>query len=175
MAIDPFVVGVARLRTQLGATAPCHLDSPFDPEGLLAATSPGESEVPAGAAVRFDGQLESILKGIVASGEVRSSWIGSCRRCAGPVGGELEVHVRERFREGAGDDDEAYPLEGDLLDLGPMVRDAVVLELPLAPLCRQDCRGLCPECGSDLNAGDCGCEGPRDPRWATLDLLREPD
>ena len=175
MAIDPFVVGVARLRTQLGATAPCQLSGPFDPTGELAATSPGESEVPAGAAATFDGQLESIPKGIVAAGRVRSSWTGSCRRCAATVGGELEVAVRERFVEGAGEEDEAYPLEGDLLDLGPMVRDAIVLELPLAPLCRDDCRGLCPQCGSDLNAVDCGCAAPTDPRWATLDLLRGPD
>lgn len=70
------------------------------------------------------------------------------------------------------EDDEAYAIVDDDLDLRPMVRDAVVLELPLAPLCRADCRGLCPQCGADLNEETCQCEPPRDPRWANLDVLR---
>jgi len=175
MALDPFVVGVARLRTQLGATNACHVEGQFDPDGELAATSPGESEVPPGAAASFDGLLESIPKGIAVSGVVESSWIGVCRRCAVATGGSLSASVRERYVESAGTEDEAYPLEGDLLDLGPMIRDAVVLELPLAPLCREDCQGLCAQCGADLNLGECSCEGPMDPRWATLDLLRKPE
>jgi uncharacterized protein len=52
------------------------------------------------------------------------------------------------------------------------VRDAIVLELPMAPLCRDDCRGLCPQCGADRNEADCGCVAPADPRWANLDVLR---
>jgi uncharacterized protein len=47
-----------------------------------------------------------------------------------------------------------------------------VLELPMAPLCRDDCAGLCPQCGANRNEGDCGCVAPRDPRWANLDVLR---
>jgi uncharacterized protein len=175
VALGPFVVGVARLRTQLGATAECHLEAAFDPSAELAATSPGESEVPPGALARFDGMLESIPKGIVASGTVGAPWRGVCRRCAAPTGGELSAFLRERHLESATADDEAYLLEGDLLDLGPMIRDAIVLELPLAPLCREDCKGLCASCGADLNEEGCGCEGPGDPRWATLDVLRRPD
>ena len=175
MALDPFVVGVARLRTQPGAVTACALEGPFDPDGELRAPSPGESDVPEGGLVSFDGQLESIPKGVVASGSVRSPWVGECRRCARPLDGELELHVSERFLEGAAPDDEAYPIEGDLADLGPMIRDAIILELPLAPLCSEDCRGLCTSCGADLNEGPCGCEAPTDPRWATLDVLRQPD
>ena len=175
MGVGPFVVGVARMRTQLGAVSPCVLEGPFDPDGELAAVSPGESEVPPGADVRFDGRLESNPKGIVASGTVVAPGRGECRRCAAPAGGQVTAEVKERFVEGATDEDEAYPLEGDLVDLGPMIRDAVVLELPLAPLCQEGCRGLCVECGADLNQGDCGCEAPTDPRWATLDILRQPD
>ena len=58
-------------------------------------------------------------------------------------------------------DEDTYPLEGDQLDLRPLVRDALLLELPLAPLCREDCRGLCAECGADLNLGPCQCR----PLW----------
>jgi uncharacterized protein len=56
--------------------------------------------------------------------------------------------------------------------LRPLVRDALLLELPLAPLCRPDCRGLCARCGADLNAGPCSCVADRDPRWGALDALR---
>jgi uncharacterized metal-binding protein YceD (DUF177 family) len=69
-------------------------------------------------------------------------------------------------------DEETYPLVGDQLDLRPLVRDALLLELPLAPLCREDCRGLCAQCGTDLNSGPCECEPARDPRWNALDALR---
>ena len=176
MPLDPFVVGVARLRTQQGATTNVVVNGLFDPTGDLAATSPGESYVPDGDEVSFDGELESTSDGVVAAGIVRGRWRGTCRRCATTVGGAIEVAVRERFIEGADPDrDDAYRLDGDFVDLGPLVRDAVVLELPLAPLCTEDCRGLCAQCGSDLNAGACGCEAPIDPRWATLDVLRRPE
>jgi len=173
MGSDPFIVGVQRLRRQHGAQVHVVAEGPFDPDRELRATAPGESEVPEGAVVRFDGQLESIPGGIVVRGRVSSRWRGTCRRCATTVGGSIGAEVSERFIEGlSASDEEAYPLAGDLLDLGPMLRDAVVLELPLAPLCREDCQGLCVDCGTDLNAGPCGCEAPTDPRWATLDVLR---
>ena len=173
MAVDPFVVGIARLRRQLGATVHTVATGLFDPDGSLAPISPGESFVPDGDEAAFDGQLESIPGGIMVTGSVNARWRGQCRRCAKSVGGDLSVAVRERYLESAGpEDDEAYPLKGDLLDLGPAIRDAVVLELPLAPLCDEACRGLCEQCGADLNDGDCSCEAPTDPRWATLDVLR---
>jgi uncharacterized protein len=159
----------------VGATATFFVESEFDPLGELAATSPGESEVPPGGIARLEGRLESIEEGIVVAAKVSSSWLGVCRRCAAPTGGDLFVEVHERYVEHPGTDQEAYQLQGDLLDLGPMIRDAIVLELPLAPLCREDCEGLCAQCGADLNTGLCGCEAPGDPRWATLDVLRRPD
>ena len=72
-------------------------------------------------------------------------------------------------------DDEAYPLAGDELDLEPLARDAVLLELPLAPLCTEDCQGLCPTCGANRNTESCDCAPPADPRWAALDVLRDAD
>ncbi len=82
--------------------------------------------------------------------------------------------MRERFTpEGGTDrDEDAYPMTGNDLDLEPMARDAVLLELPLAPLCAPDCRGLCPQCGANRNLGDCECAPARDPRWSALDALR---
>lgn len=143
---------------------------------------PADSTVPEGAEACCDVVLQSFDGGVMAWGTVQAPWRGVCRRCATPVAGELRIPVRERFTEPGGrygdppggpdGDDEAYPIVDDRLDLRPMVRDAVVLELPLAPLCREDCRGLCPHCGADRNEEPCGCMAPRDARWASLDVLR---
>ena len=85
-----------------------------------------------------------------------------------------EKLTRERFvHEGREEDDEeAYPFADDVVDLEPMARDAVLLELPLAPLCSEGCLGLCPECGTNWNVSSCDCGPPVDPRWSALDRLR---
>jgi uncharacterized protein len=132
------------------------------------------SAVPEGAEVSVEVTLSSYPGGVMASGTVEAPWTGECRRCGGPVGGEVRAAVRERYvsdgdTEG---DDEAYPLTDDELDLEPLARDAVLLELPLAPLCADDCLGLCPQCGVNRNEETCACEQPADPRWSALDALR---
>jgi uncharacterized protein len=151
--------------------------------------------------VEVDVVLTSIDGGVEVAGTVRSQWTAECRRCLRPVGGDVVAEVREIYRpvapasvaairggsgaaaKGAAGvestssddlDEETYPLGADHLDLLPLARDAVLLNLPLAPLCREDCVGLCPTCGADLADGDCGCEEPSgDPRWAALDALRD--
>jgi uncharacterized protein len=169
---DPFVVHVARLRRSPGHSqhevrrGEVALAGPLDEAGI----DPGRSVVPAGAEAECDVTLTPFSGGIDAQGTVRAPWTGLCRRCAEPVSGELTISVHERF--GDEPDDESYPIVDDDIDLGPMVRDAIVLELPMAPLCREDCAGLCPQCGANRNEGPCGCVAPRDPRWANLDVLR---
>jgi uncharacterized protein len=180
---DPFVVNVARLRRSARSPhggEPMHvvrsgevaLAGPLDAAGI----DPGRSVVPPGAAAEVDLVLRAFQGGVEATGTVRAPWTGICRRCAEPVSGELVVEVRERFGDQRpGDepqDDELYPIVDDSVDLGPLVRDAIVLELPMAPLCRDDCAGLCAVCGANRNEGECGCVAPRDPRWANLDVLR---
>ncbi len=174
--MDPLIIGVARLRRQAGATVPVMVSASFDPDGSLGPTSPGESYVPDGDDLAFDGLLECIPGGVVVGGTVKSRWRGECRRCAKTVSGDISVVIKERYLEAAAPgDDEAYALDSDLLDLGPALRDAIVLELPLAPLCDEACEGLCVQCGADLNDGPCRCQPPTDPRWATLDALRSPE
>jgi uncharacterized protein len=175
--VDPFVVHVARLRRMPGTRWHEVRTGPVDPEHVLVRRSSADSAVPEGAEAICEVTLDSFAGGVMVTGTVAAPWEGLCRRCAEPVGGLLRIAVRERFTEPGGgygdpDDDEAYPIADDELDLGPMVRDALVLELPLAPLCRDDCRGLCPHCGTDLNHETCSCVTPRDPRWANLDVLR---
>lgn len=131
------------------------------------------TSVPAGAEVAVDAALEAAQPGVLVTGVVEAPWVAECRRCLAPARGRVRMQVRELFQPG-GDPETTYPLVGDQLDLEPLARDAVVLELPLAPLCRADCRGLCPTCGADRNLEGCGCEEvQRDPRWAALDALRE--
>lgn len=187
MSDGPFVVHVARLRRVAGArwhevrrgpVDPDHLLTPSPASGLAGA----DSTVPEGAEAICDVTLQSFDGGVMVIGTVLAPWRGVCRRCTVPVGGDLRIAVRELFAEIGGSypasaglepgDDEVYPIVNDELDLGPMERDAVVLELPLAPLCREDCRGLCVHCGADRNTEECGCVAPKDPRWASLDLLR---
>jgi uncharacterized protein len=173
-AADPFVVHIARLRRSPGLTAhevrrgPVALAGPLD----LAGIDPGRSVVPAGAEATCDVTLQAFSGGIEVAGTVAAPWVGVCRRCAVAVSGDLCIAVHERFGEGTASEDEMYPVADDAIDLGPLVRDAIVLDLPMAPLCRDDCAGLCPQCGADRNEGACSCVAPTDPRWANLDVLR---
>jgi uncharacterized protein len=75
---------------------------------------------------------------------------------------ELDIEVKEVCTDDP-DPDLMYPVEPDWLDLEPLVHDACILELPLAPLCREDCKGLCPECGVNRNSETCSCLVPTDP------------
>lgn len=117
-------------------------------------------------------ELESMADGIVVTGTLDAEWEAPCRRCLEPARGHLHVEVRELFQVHCTVED-AYPFEGEQVDLAPMAREVLGLELPLAPLCRPDCQGLCPECGANRNEVDCGHRPERlDPRWAALDDLR---
>jgi uncharacterized protein len=130
--------------------------------------------VPQGSDIRLDLRLESVVEGVLVSGTARVTVTGECVRCLDPLERTIEAGFQELYAYSAADaaeDDQA--LEGDLLDLEPVVRDAVVLAVPLQPVCRQDCPGLCPECGARL-ADDPGHKHDAvDPRWAALMELRE--
>lgn len=129
--------------------------------------------VPEGSPVELDLRLESVVEGVLVTGAATLELRGECVRCLGPVVERIEVDLQELFvypgREQE-EEEEASRLQGDLADLEPVLRDAVVLDLPFQPLCRPDCAGLCPECGANRN-DDPGHEHPadNDPRW---DLLR---
>jgi len=167
----PFLVQVAALRKQNGATRVERR------EGLIPGLGAVSVTVPDDEPVVLDVTLASYPGGITADGTVATAWQGECRRCGGPVGGRVVARVSERFAPAGGTerDEEAYPLSGDELDLEPLARDAVLLELPLAPLCREDCAGLCPTCGANRNTESCDCAPPTDVRWAVLDALRDED
>ena len=162
-----FAVNVAELVRRPGTQKEVHLVGPATSMQVV------DSRVADGASITADLVLESLTDGIVVTGTVTAPWEGSCRRCLTGVGGELAVDVRELYQQKP-TAEEAFPFHGDRIDLEPMVREAILLELPLAPVCRPDCAGLCPVCGTDRNATDCDHRPDvTDPRWAVLDDLLE--
>ena len=131
--------------------------------------------VPEGAEVSLRLRLESVMEGVLVSGEVEVPVVGSCARCLEPIEDTLELDVQELFAyagsttEATSEEDEVRRVEGEHIDLEPMVRDLVVLSLPLAPTCTEDCAGLCVDCGQRLD--DLPADHTHeqlDPRWAGL-------
>jgi uncharacterized protein len=128
-----------------------------------------------GADLVLDLRLESVSEGVLVSGSVTTPVEGECGRCLRPIGDTLVVAIQELYAyehsttDETTDEDEVGRLQGELIDLEPALRDAVVLSLPTHPLCREDCPGLCPECGvhrDDLPEDH--SHGQVDPRWAAL-------
>ena len=173
---SPYLVSIAQLVRDSPSTLDLAFDAPFDEPREFTPRGPAETDVDPDALVRVVLRLESFPGGLRARGTLRAPWRGVCRRCSKVVDGEAVANVSERFvvRRGP-EDDLAYVYEPDEVDLAPLVHDAIFLELPLAPLCRGDCQGLCPYCGIDRNEATCDCRPPSDLRWATLDGLRIAD
>jgi uncharacterized protein len=137
--------------------------------------------VPEGAPVELDLRTEAVMEGVLVTGTARAALEGECVRCLEPISEEIEVRFQELFvyddREVDPDEElEVSKLQDDLVDLEPLLRDAVVLALPFQPLCQDDCPGLCAECGARLADDPDHTHGePVDPRWAALATLTEPE
>jgi uncharacterized protein len=166
----PFVLEVRELGRRPGSMRAVRADVPA-PADLAV----GMAAIPADASLTLDLRLESVVEGVLVSGTVTAPVTGECARCLGPVSDTVTVPVTELFAypdsatEQTSDEDEVSHLVGDLLDLEPVVRDALVLDLPLSPLCRDDCRGLCAGCGERLDdLPDDHTHTTTDPRWAAL-------
>jgi uncharacterized protein len=131
--------------------------------------------VPDGAPLTLELRLESVTEGVLVTGTVEAPLVGQCGRCLEPVSDELVVEICELFAypdsvtDETTEQDEVHRVDGELIDVEPVARDAVVLALPWTPLCREDCAGLCPDCGQRLD--DLPADHAHeviDPRWAAL-------
>ena len=135
--------------------------------------------VPEGSPVELDLRLEAVMEGVLVTGTAHAELDGECARCLEPIHDEIEARFQELFvytehQTPHDEDDEVSTLEGDLVDLEPLLRDAVVLALPFQPLCEDDCPGLCIECGARLaDDPDHTHDEPIDPRWAGLAELKQ--
>jgi uncharacterized protein len=133
--------------------------------------------VPAGSPVDLDVRLEAVMEGVLVTGTATVQVRGECARCLSDIEDITSVDIQELYvydhvRTDADEDQETRRLVDDLLDLEPLVRDAVVLALPFKPVCTDDCGGLCPECGARLSDEPGHAhEAPIDPRWAALQDL----
>jgi uncharacterized protein len=113
---------------------------------------------------------------VLVSGTARAPLTGECVRCLDPLDDLLEVEFAELFVAPGNDGDEdTLWIQDDLVDLEPVVRDAVVLALPLQPVCEDDCPGLCAQCGARLADDPAHQHTDVDPRWAALEALVQPD
>lgn len=167
---------VADLRRRPGAQRPLLCAVRAGDLGPLATTA---AAVPPDGDVELDAVAEATGSDVVVTGVVRFPWEGDCRRCLRPVSGVAETEIREIF-EPTPVEAETWLLDGDSIDLGPVLREVALLSLPLVPLCSTDCAGPDPERfpatpeGEADPAGVEGGTGTRapDPRWAALDELR---
>lgn len=135
--------------------------------------------VPEGSPVELDLRLEAVMEGVLVTGSADVELVGECVRCLAPIEDDLTVSFQELYvyddvrQPPSEEEDGVSRLEGDLLDLEPQLRNAVVLQLPFQPLCQDDCPGLCVECGARLaDDPDHGHEEPIDPRWSALTQLQ---
>ena len=127
------------------------------------------------APVRAELLVESVVEGVLVTGPVSGEVTCSCARCLTEFQTDLEVELCELFAGPGhlGDQEDVYRVSGEEIDLEPMLRDELTLALPLNPVCRNDCKGMCARCGRELNDGGCDCtEDEMDPRWAALDAVR---
>ncbi|MFF7983743.1 YceD family protein [Streptomyces sp. NPDC007901] len=142
--------------------------------------------VPEGAPVELVLRLESVMEGVLVTGTARAQAEGECVRCLEPVEQELEADFQELFSypdaddrgrviaepgDDAEDDEDRFFIEDGLFDLEPVLRDAVVLALPMQPVCQDDCQGLCSECGVRLADDPDHHHDAVDIRWAALQGL----
>jgi uncharacterized protein len=137
--------------------------------------------------IELDLLLEAVSGGVLVRGTLRATAIASCARCLTPTTRAWEVDVLELHRSTTETDDGSFDEDDEDLDyelvagdtqleLDQMVRDALVVGQPVRVLCRPDCAGLCPVCGTDRNSDPCahGREEPADPRWEALRGLKLP-
>jgi len=170
----PLVLDTRELGRRAGSMRELHFSAPA-PEGLGLVDLIG---VPSGAELDLDLRLESVMEGVLVSGTVTGPLVGECSRCLEPVRDTLRVELQELFvypestSDETADEDELSRMEGDFLDLEPVLRDAVVLALPLTPLCGEDCQGLCATCGERLDdLPDDHTHDVVDSRWGALSGL----
>jgi uncharacterized protein len=167
---SPFVFDVRELGRRAGSLRTYRRSAPSPAKLGLELIA-----VPEGAPLAIDVRLESVTEGVLVTGTVSVQADGECGRCLDPIHEELDVDICELFAypdsttDETSEEDEVYRVDNDYVDIEPVVRDAVVLGLPFAPLCRPDCGGLCPECGQRVDdLPDGHTHEQLDPRWAAL-------
>lgn len=135
----------------------------------------GDKELMLPQGASYDVVLTNAGDGILVTGIVRASVTGACDRCLEPSSFEVAGEIEEYYLFEEPTDPESYEDGFELvgpdrvIDLGDAISDAVVMDTPFVVLCREDCQGLCPVCGANLNEGDCGCASQAEQAWVDSD------
>lgn len=179
--IDNLRINVAQLmKDPVGSYR--HVDVATDLEELVPDVELAEGD--ASSMIEGRVRLMRTNQGVLAQGIVAGEVQLACARCLAPVPVEIEAQVEEvfvptvdmatgRIIKPEEEDQALWIDEHHILDLAEVLRQDVLLELPMHVLCREDCRGLCSECGTNLNEASCDCKPDIDPRWSSLtDLLK---
>ncbi|MEU5577443.1 YceD family protein [Streptomyces huasconensis] len=180
---NPLVFDTHELGRRPGAMQ--RLTREIEAPGSPALGIEGVIGVPQGVPVQLEIRLESVMEGVLVTGTARASAEGECVRCLEPLELELEADFQEMFSypdaddrgraaepaDDAEDDEDRLFLEDGMFDLEPVLRDAVVLALPMQPVCQDDCPGLCSQCGVRLADDPDHHHDAVDIRWAALQGL----
>lgn len=169
------------LRQPVGDTADYHVaESPIDPRGENAGLLDADI-----TSIDADIHATHTNPGALLDGAARATVSQECARCLRPIGSPVEARFAEQFysrlnvETGApmpAPPRDAKTIGSDfLIDLTPLLREEVILATPPAPLCRPDCKGLCPVCGRDMNESLHEHAGETDERWSALKGLRVED
>ena len=159
--MEPIIIPIDERLKGAGSALP--ISGHIDQSGY----SLGEHEFSLPDGIDYDLVLTNAGEGILASGMVRTHVVGTCDRCLERAEFDIASEVDEYFlfeapaEDELGDDEDEvdYSLVGDddAIDLAGPIMAAILMETPYVVLCREDCKGLCPTCGANLNEGDCGC------------------
>lgn len=117
----------------------------------------------------YDGEIVSV------TGRIAGVMAAVCSRCLKVYDYSIDVGFDEKFSKDEQDDEDVYPVKNNEIDLKDLVIDQIILSMPLKMLCNENCKGLCPKCGCNLNEGSCSCDrNIVDPRFAVLkDLFKD--
>ena len=166
---SPFKVNLHELPRRAGEMKSYHLQFAVpEPIGIPMLA------IKAGQEIEIDFKAEAVSDGVLISGEITSEAVGECGRCLDELTQEIDQEFRELFlyesrKSEEEDDDELFVMDGDIADIEVPIRDAVVLAMPLNPLCKADCKGLCSECGERMEKlGPEHSHEKVDPRWSGL-------
>lgn len=170
MSTNPYLIDVRTLGRRAGSMTEVHR-TVIAPEriGLAMAGIPADSEVD------LDLRLEAVSEGVLVTGTVSAETAGQCSRCLDPVEDTVTIFLTELFAypdsvtEATTDEDDVHRIDDEQIDLEQAIIDSVGLELPMSPLCSEDCPGLCSVCGIRLASAEPGHHHEViDPRWAGL-------
>ena len=149
-------------------------------ETELAAFFPDGEKAESDSAIEIAVTLRMVGNTVYVIGEAKGEVKLQCGRCLAEYRHRLDAELnmsfmeKEETEEEDEDSEELYTYDGESLDLYPHVRDQLLLLMPIKPLCKEECKGLCPKCGQDLNANECGCQRAEvDGRFSVLAKLKK--